>query len=318
VIGVVQLRKRRETMRVPIDKIMCGIDFSDYSDFALSYGAALATELKARLYVCHIIDVTSAVIYGEGMSDILIQEKHLLSYAREHVEELMKGLDVAWEPIISVGHPADEMARAAGEKAIDLAITATHGRSGLKRMILGSVTERLMRVLPCPLLAVRGKQDDDFKPSPITPRLRRILVGCDFSPYSDLAFNYGLSLAQEFQSELHLVHVIEPPTYKNLSRQANDLVEQPGKDLRVYLKETLDNMVPVEARLWCKPVTALLAGFAHEEVRKYALVNQVDLIVMGVRGQGLVEKLLVGSTTDRVIREAHCPVLSVRPLTEEG
>ncbi|NCP08776.1 universal stress protein, partial [bacterium] len=52
-------------MRVPIDKIMCGIDFSDYSDFALSYGAALATELKARLYVCHIIDVTSAVIYGE-------------------------------------------------------------------------------------------------------------------------------------------------------------------------------------------------------------------------------------------------------------
>ncbi|PIX18819.1 MAG: hypothetical protein COZ70_12285, partial [Deltaproteobacteria bacterium CG_4_8_14_3_um_filter_51_11] len=65
-------------MRVPIDKIMCGIDFSDYSDFALSYGAALATELKARLYVCHIIDVTSAVIYGEGMSDILIQEKHLL------------------------------------------------------------------------------------------------------------------------------------------------------------------------------------------------------------------------------------------------
>ncbi len=303
-------------MRVQIDKIMCGTDFSDYSDFALSYGAALASELKARLFVCHIIDVTSAVIYGEGMSDPLIQERHLFDYSREHMENLMKGLHVAWEPIITVGHPADEMARAAGETAIDLAITATHGRSGVKRMILGSVTERLMRILPCPLLAVRGQEGQAVTLSEMTPRLKRILVGCDFSPYSDLAFKHALSLAQEFESELHIIHVIEPPAYKDMSRQAKDNPEQSGKDMRAYLKETLDNMVPVEARAWCKPVTALLAGFAHAEVSKYALVNEIDLIVMGVRGQGLVEKLFVGSTTDRVIREAHCPVLSVRPLAD--
>ena len=72
-------------------------------------------------------------------------------------------------------------------------------------------------------------------------------------------------------------------------------------------------MVPEEARTWCNPVTALLAGQPHEELIKYAVVNDIDLIVLGVRGHSLVETLFVGSTTDRVLRRAPCPVLSVQP-----
>jgi len=304
-------------MRLPINRIMCGIDFSDYSDHSLAYGVGLARELKASLYVCHIIDVTSAVIYGEGMSDPMIQERHLFEYSLEHMETLMKDFRIPWEPIISVGHPADEMARLALEKKIDLAVTATHGRSGLKRLILGSVTERLMRVLPCPLLAVRRQEGDSVPPTHKTPKLKRILVGCDFSPYSDLAFRHGLSLAQEFESELHIVHVIEPPAYKDLSKQEKEAQDDSSSDLRIHLKETLENLVPEDAKAWCRPRTALLAGFAHEEITKYSLVNKIDLIVMGVRGQSLAEKLFIGSTTDRVIREANCPVLSVRPVSDK-
>lgn len=303
-------------MRLPISNILCGTDFSDYSDHALRYGVGLARELKARLHVCHVIDITSAVVYGEGMADPLIHDRQLLEYSREHMEDIMKDCGVQWEPVIRIGHPADEMAKAAEERHIDLAVSATHGRSGLKRLILGSVTERLMRILPCPLLAVRGQEgrpSERFEP----PKLKSILVGCDFSPYSDLAFSHALSLAQEFESELHIVHVIEPTVYKDLTRHAREAREQSSRDLRIYLKETMEKMVPEDAKAWCKPKTALLAGFAHEELAKYALVNKIDLIVMGVRGQGLVEKLLVGSTTDRVVREAHCPVLAVRPLSDE-
>jgi nucleotide-binding universal stress UspA family protein len=71
-------------------------------------------------------------------------------------------------------------------------------------------------------------------------------------------------------------------------------------------------MVPEEARAWCTPVPTLLAGAPHEELTKYAVVNDIDLIILGVRGHGLVETVLVGSTTDRVIRRAPCPVLSVQ------
>jgi nucleotide-binding universal stress UspA family protein len=75
-------------------------------------------------------------------------------------------------------------------------------------------------------------------------------------------------------------------------------------------------MVPEEAQTWCKPVTVLLAGQSHEEITKYAMVNDIDLVVLGVRGYGLVESLFVGSTTDRVMRRASCPVLSVQPAID--
>jgi nucleotide-binding universal stress UspA family protein len=81
--------------------------------------------------------------------------------------------------------------------------------------------------------------------------------------------------------------------------------------------EKLMNMVPEEAGP-VHPVATLLAGEPHDELTKYALVNSIDLIVLGVRGHSLVESLFVGSTTDRVIRAAPCPVLSVRPKEKVG
>jgi nucleotide-binding universal stress UspA family protein len=193
-------------------------------------------------------------------------------------------------------------------------VAASHGRAGLKRLILGSVTERLMRTLPCPLLVVRSPERGFVTPADQAITLKNILVGCDFSPDSSLAFHYGLSFAQEFQASLHLVHVIQPPLY--------DYMEKPGeqkevseKDLKSALKKKLEDMIPEEARTWCEPVTTLLAGQPHEEITKYALVNDIDLIVLGVRGHSLVETLFVGSTTDRVMRRASCPVLSVQPAS---
>jgi nucleotide-binding universal stress UspA family protein len=137
-------------------------------------------------------------------------------------------------------------------------------------------------------------------------------VGCDFSPDSSLAFEYGLSLAQEFQAELHLAHVVEPPLYDDLIKPSES-GEPFGQKLRKTVQEKLAAMVPEEARTWCNPVTTLLAGQPHEELVKYAVVNGLDLIVLGVRGHSLVETLFVGSTTDRVLRNSPCPVLSVQP-----
>ncbi len=303
-------------MRVQLKSIICATDFSDFSNYVVPYGIFLAREFGAKLYMCHVIDLPSATIYGEAISDPLGQQNRITNYVHEHLKRLIGEQPVDWEPLVTVGRSADEIVRMAEEKAVDLAISGTHGRSGLKRLILGSVTERLMRTAPCPLLVVRSPKYDFVAPANQESRLQRILVGCDFSPDSSLALQYGLSLAQEFQSELHLAHVIAPPVYKDLLKQAIGAGEELQQDLRDQLNEKLTNTVPGKARNWCTPKTALLAGQPHEELTKYAVVHDVDLIILGVRGHGRVETLFVGSTTDRVVRGAPCPVLSVRPTVQ--
>lgn len=304
-------------MRVQIKSIISTTDLSDLSNHGVLYGVALAKQLGAKLYVCHVIDLTSTATYEMAVSYSLEQQNQMVNYAHEHLQRLIGEESIDWEPLITIGHAANEIARIAEEKDVTLAISASHGRSGLKRLVIGSVTERLMRTLPCPLLVVRSPELDVLAPEDQEITFQRILVGYDFSPDSSLAFQFGLSLAQEFQSELHLAHVIEPPIYKDLLKPAREQGEKLQQDLRDRLNEKLTGMVPEDAREWCKPRITLLGGLPHEELTKYAVVNNLDLIVLGVRGQNLVEKLFVGSTTDRVIHRAPCPVLSVRPTVQD-
>ncbi|MEW6668050.1 MAG: universal stress protein [Thermodesulfobacteriota bacterium] len=301
-------------MRVPLKRLIAATDFSDMADVAVHYGIRLAREFGAKLYLCHVIPFSSTVSLGEAASGVLSQHRHLMDEAHGRLGELIGGVSVEWEPVVRVGNPAEEVARATVEKKADLAVCATHGRSGLKRLFLGSVAERLVRILPCPLLVVRPGAQGLAAWTEGSIRFRKVLLGTDFSADSELALSYALSLAQEFQSELHLVHVVEPPVYKNLLK--------PGKEeeaelhrLRGLLKEKLPGLVPQDARHWCTPVTGLLAGQPYDELTKYAVVNEIDLIVLGMRGHGLVESLFVGSTTYRVIRQAPCPVLSVQRAT---
>jgi nucleotide-binding universal stress UspA family protein len=304
-------------MRVLLKRILCATDFSDFSNHAIPYGIALAREFKAKLYLSHVIDLSSAAIYGEAVFALEEQQSRMTAYAHKEMTRLMGQESLEWEPLITVGNPANEIARLAADRQIDLAIAASHGRSGLKRLILGSVTERLMRTLPCPLWVVRSPEPGFVAPATQAIQLKKILVGCDFSPDSSLAFEYGLSLAQEFQAELHLAHVVEPPLYDDLIKPSES-GETFRQRLRTTVQEKLNSMVPEEARTWCNPVTALLAGQPHEELIKYAVVNAVDLVVLGVRGYSLVETLLIGSTTGRVMRAAPCPVLSVQPMSHVG
>ena len=120
-----------------------------------------------------------------------------------------------------------------------------------------------------------------------------------------------MSLAQEFEAELHLANVIEPPAQPNLLTEKTSAIDKIQDDYRSLLAQKLKDMVPEEARHWCTPQTKLLEGQPYEELARYAESNDIDMIVMGIRGHGLVKTLFLGSTTDRVVRRAPCPVLSV-------
>jgi nucleotide-binding universal stress UspA family protein len=298
-------------MRVQFKNILCATNFSDFSNLTVRFGLALAREFGARLYICHVIDLSSVAIYGEFQLDPVGQQDRIMDDAGRQLEELIGEQAVQWEALISVGNPADEIARAVEEKNIDLVVTATRGRTGLKRLVLGSVTERLMRMLTCPLLVLRSSHPDMISMPEEGIKLDKILVGCDFSPDSDAAFEHALSLAQEFEAELHLVHVIETPVQSDFAKDQPPAGEGLSEASRSLLIEKLRGMVPEEAVHWCSPQTVLLPGHPYEELVRYAESNHIDMIVLGVRGHGLVKTLFLGSTTDRVIRRAPCPVLSV-------
>jgi len=298
-------------MRVQFNTILCATDFSDFSNHTVGYGVALAKEFDARLIICHVIDLSSVAIYGEFQLDPVGQQNRIMEDANVQIEALAGDQPVTWEPMISVGKPADEISRAVEEQNIDLVITATRGRSGFKRLILGSVTERLMRTLTCPLLVVRSPEHEFVTPAEQKFQLKKILVGCDFSPDSGRAFDHSLSLAQEFQAELHLAHVIEPPVQPNLLIEETFVSGEIHEDYNKQLIQKLKDMVPGEAANWCTPQTSIMEGQPYDELVKYADTRDIDMIVLGVRGHGLVKTLLLGSTTDRVIRDSPCPVLSV-------
>lgn len=324
-------------MRIIPKKIMCAVDFSEFTNLTLSYGQALAKEFEAHLTLCHV--VSNMVLMSSAGQAYIASEKieaERRQDAASRLEDIGKTLDMDCDTIVTTGHPADELARIAEETDVDMVVAATHGGSGVKRFLVGSVTDRLVKTLSCPVLVLHGNAEPDVLPGDRKKLLTRILVGCDFSPDSSLAFQYGLSLAQEFETQLFLAHVVRPTEhvefssadyikvqegdylgwnrsdYLGLTRQANDPDAQRNDALRERLERQLARMVPEESRHWCTPVTAVLQGEPYQELLTFAEKNQVDLIVLGVRGHSLLEKFLVGSTTERVISRSGCPVLAVR------
>lgn len=291
-------------MKTKIHRILCATDFSDVSRIVVPYSIELAAELNAELYVCHVIDLPTISVYGEAVFDPITQQQRFMDFARREIEKEIQDAPVETTPLVTIGHSTEEITRLASDYDVDLVVAATHGRSGLKRLFLGSVTARLMRILSCPILVLRTIEELE-KPHRQTIPFKRILVGCDFSRDSDAALQRSLNIAQEFESELHLVHVVESG-------------EPASGDLNEAIREKLSSMVPEDAMNWCEGVkTSVLEGKPHAELIRYADIHEIDLIALGVRGQGMVESLFVGSTTDRVVRRAPCPVLSVNPGPRE-
>lgn len=330
-------------MRIHPQKIMCAIDFSDFTDMILTYGKALANEFDADLCLCHVTSSPFVVAgYISPYANYAKVEEEHQQYAVQKLEGYGKDLNMACEVLVSSGYPSDEISRLAMENSVDMVIAATYGTSGIKRFFTGSVTDLLVKTLPCPLLVLNPSKQD------LTPmryekiQLNKILLGCDFSRDSMHAFNYAIGLAQEFQSELHLVHVVKPMEhpaasgshsitglsrdypawdmrdYHGFLEKEKEWADQQEKVLFERLETQLQEMLPEDCRNWCTPITALLKGIPYEELIAYAQDNEIDVMVLGIHGHNFFDKFLVGSTTDRVISRTTCPVLTVRKLAEPG
>lgn len=300
-------------MKINFRRILCATDLSDHSNSAVVQAIGMAKEFGASLIICHVIDLPMVTMHGAAFVYQEDQIEEMRSGAIQQIREVVADRALDWEAVVETGPVSSTLCRLAAERRVDLAIVSTHGRAGLKRLFLGSVTERLLRTIGCPLMVVTPPA----KWRHMAPQFKgfgfkQIMVGCDFSADSDRAVAFGFSLAQEFEAVIHLVHVVEPFVYRDAMLPEATKTEA-LTEVTTGCRQQLEALVPDEAHHWCRVELACEAGKPFQALTRYAQTHHIDLIVLGVRGHSLVETMLLGSTTDRVIRHVACPVLSVCP-----
>jgi nucleotide-binding universal stress UspA family protein len=288
---------------ISIKCILCPTDLSAESDAALRYAIALARTYQARLLVCHCLAASTPI--DDAM--------------REEIKERVEASVRRWtgvghcppsdhEVVIVRGEPDEALAKAAAEGRADLIVMRSRRRP-LAAALLGSAAETVCRTAPCPVLITHPNEREWVGLTSCEIDLRKVLVASDFSIDSELALRFALSFAQEYQTELHLLHVL-PATLATAVAGLPAGIESEFQRAARLLQQS----VPNEVYLWCKVHQAVKAGQPYREILSYAEENEIDLICMGVHGAGFSMRALFGSNTDRVLRQAPCPVLIARPL----
>ncbi len=288
------------------ERILCPLDFSEFSTRAYDYAQSLARHYEAKLFLQHVLapmlPAYPSYVYPDMANDLY---QDLRVHAEQQLQEFVKARTrngFALETSVCEGQVTDSILALAQSRVVDLIVMGTHGRHGFDHLLLGSVTEKILRKARCPVLAVRKPAHDFVMPvngeDPV--HLRKILFATDFSKHAERALDYALSLAQEYEAELTLLHVLEdiPPSW-DLSTVSADVVQR------------LEKPIPAEARDWCTIKSRLRIGKPYQEIVRYALETEVDLTILGVRGRNALDVALFGSTTHRVIQQTPCPVLAV-------
>ncbi|HEY8459323.1 MAG TPA: universal stress protein [Blastocatellia bacterium] len=296
-------------MRIDVKRIFYPTDLSPESRGSLRYAIELALAYEAKLFVCHCVSATAAA--DESMMERIkgVFEEMVGDYVSPGGAP---GLD--WEGVVIVGDPADAIVREAAEREVDLIVMRTRRRP-YAAALLGSTAETVSRAAHCPVLAIPSRLAKWVSFAPDEAKAMRLLIAYDFSEDSELALSWGLSLAQEYQAELHLLHVLPPEA--GAEAPEYDWRETPGDRSFQKAAGLLHSVVPAGAELWCVIKEAVREGKPYREILAYAEEQEMDLICMGVRGAGFGLRALFGSNTDRVLRQASCPVLIARPRTQD-
>ncbi len=287
--------------RVSLRNVLFATDFSSSSEAALPYALSVARAYDAQVYIAHVIrpDLFQMVPPEEAIP--------LHESTKRHAEEQMAQLlvsgkfrDVPHRVLIREGALWPVTQSFIEEHAVDLVVVGTHGRTGARKLLLGSAAEEIFRLSPCPVLTV-GPHVSGAPPE--RAHIRRLLLATDFSIQAERATNYALSLAQEHEAHITLLHVV---------KDARDLSDHNRAVLKEFFTRRLQGLVPQGVDLWCEPSIRVEFGDPSELILNSALQEQADLLVMGIRRSGNFSGHLPPATAYKVVCQSRCPVLTVR------
>jgi nucleotide-binding universal stress UspA family protein len=305
--------------RIEFDRILCPVDFSEFSIRALERAVRLGSWFDARVEVLHVIPFV--IPAGAGLP-YFPAPPQVTQVQREQAERDVADLiapflgeGVPIEIKVLEGEPWRVIREEAEALPAGLMVMGTHGRSGFEHLLLGSVTEKVVRRAPCPVLTV-----GEVPPHPRTgPLFRRIVCAADLTQASERTLELALSLATENDAHITLLHVVESLPGETGSRLylAVPEIGPLRRDLVEHARAQLRKAVPDEARDFCNVTERVEVGSAWSEILRVADEVDADLIVMGAHTGGPLGRMLFGSTSSHVVRRAACPVLVIHETGKE-
>lgn len=289
-----------------VKKILFPTDFSESSMIALEHARTYASLAGAELHILH------AIILHEEESDEAALSKsdgseHKL---QEAVSYKLDALDTRGLPTVRArkrGFSATNVIlEYAQEHQIDLIVMGTHGRRGLRHLMMGSVAEEVVRLASCPVVTVRTRRSSPAE------HLKSILVPVDFSDHSRHALRQAKILANKAGATLHLLYVFETPTYPAFYQSVETVVleklevihARSRHELQTFYRDVPGPLPPASYHV--------ITGRPIQEIVKVAEQYDCDLIIMATHGLTGLDRLLMGSTTENVLRVASCPVLTLK------
>lgn len=289
--------------RITLKNILFLTDFSEPSEAALPFAVAIAREFGATVQALHVLLPEPYVYTAPETTAVAIEAQEENAQAEmQRVEAQLTGVPHEVTVVRGVG------VWTALEEAItgcsaDLIVLGTHGRTGAQKLLLGSVAEEIFRVARVPVLTIGPWVRNTVHNG---ARFNRVLFATDFTPESLAATPYAISLAQEHQARLILLHVIRDHDVETK--------HQPGGPSVADAMHQLHELVPKDAELWCRPEAVVEYGEPAARILEAAKERDADLIVIGVRNAGRLGAAthLERSVAHKVVAHAKCPVLTVR------
>ena len=276
--------------RISFRNILVATDFSRYSDNAFEYALFLAQQYGSKVYAAHVFPTYALPRHAE------------MTEAKSKLEKLVARLEkqeIAGEAVMGEGSIVSFLQNFSTEKNIDLIVAGTHGCAGIKRLVLGSVAEEIVRSADCPILTV----------GPKVPRTKlgsidfgRIMYATDFSPESANAVPYVISLAEKFKAFTYLVHVL--PKGTTGSKQAKE-------QMTAYFTKELQKLVPLDWDNWSTPLAIVEEGDAVKEIEALAKGREADLIVLGAKKASATASHFRAGLSYTLMAHAKCPVLTL-------
>ena len=279
-----------ELMLPSFQRILLITDFSACSEAAVPFARIMAERYDASVVVAHVVPGAGAAT-EETTRNKADAAQEAEAEMREFIARNPLG-EVPVETVIERGPVAEALAALIKKQGIDLIAVGTHGRSGVGKLLLGSIAQRIFNVASCPVLSVSPRAG---KPFGAAARFPRILYPTDFSEESLVALPYALSLARTDDSALVLLHAASEP---------------PRQEVMQEYYRRLNALVPSHARKWCKSDALVTVGEPAEAILKSALEQNADLVVISAhRAEGAFHVPL--TTAYQVVARVHCPVLRV-------
>ena len=289
---------------ITINEILCPVDFFPASDAAVKYAAGLASNYGAKIHLLHVITPVLPSTYEYAINTVEIMAELQKAAQRETAAlvERTKESGVLCDVEIRVGDVYDEIKKSIEVEKPDLLVMGTHGRRGFQRWFMGSTTEKLLRHSPVPLLTISEAGEKVAQP----PQFRRILVTTDFSSGTPDALAHAFSVAQENDAQITLLHVVQDVAADISGKYRDSLIRG--------VERQLQDLIPHEAKNWCEVNTRVETGMPYRIILRLLEDEKIDLLVMNIHGKGMLDRALVGSTAERVVRAASCPVMLIPPM----